>query len=107
MIIMDIHEMRKAHKYTQNNFWILQEEQNCRCIYCLKEFSSTIIEEYTMDDNALCPYCWIDTVIGENSGYTYSDDEALMMHEFFFNNNSYISEHILDLDLLNKYKHLM
>jgi len=107
MIVMDLDEMRKAHKFVQDNFWLLQEDQNCRCIYCLKEFNSKLIDEYTMDDNAICPYCWMDTVIGEKSGYTFTDDEASMMYDFFFNGSGEISEHILDLDLLNKFKHLM
>jgi len=52
---LTIEEMRKAHKFTNNNLELLHEEQNCRCIYCLKEFSSKTIEDYTMDDTALCP----------------------------------------------------
>jgi len=107
MIILDIEDMRQAHKFTNNNYELLQTEQNCRCIYCLKEYRSTLIDEFTMDNNALCPYCWVDAVIGESSGYSYTDDEASMMYEFFFRNSGDISEHILDLNLLEKFKDLL
>ena len=107
MKILDIEDMRKAHKYTNENYKMLQHEQNCRCIYCRKEFSSLRIDEYTGDNTALCPMCGIDAVIGELSGYKFDDDEALMMHTFFFKNSGGVSEHILDLELLDKFKDIL
>jgi uncharacterized protein CbrC (UPF0167 family) len=96
--------MRKAHKYCNNNIEYLQEPQMCVCIYCGSRFHSSEIKEYTMDNNALCPYCWIDTVIGEKSGFTFTDDELKNMYEFFFNSSTDgVSEHIKDLKLLEKF----
>lgn len=103
----NVEEMRKAHKFTHSNLWYLCENQNCRCIYCLEEFESLTIYDYTLDDTALCPYCGIDAVIGEKSGYTINKEEAQLFYEFFFNNSKdSFSEHISDLDLLDKYRGL-
>lgn len=93
--------MRAAHKFTNRNYEFLKEEQQCRCIYCKKEFMSSDIDEYTADNTALCPKCWIDAVIGESSGYILDDEFVDKMYEFFFNNDGPMSEHILDLDLEN------
>jgi hypothetical protein len=105
---MDIEYMRKAHKYTNDNVWYLVEPQDCICIYCLNRFNSTEIIDYSLDDTAICPYCLVDGVIGEKSGYIFTDDEAIMMYEFFFNSgDGTYTEHILDLELLEKFKDLL
>jgi len=107
MKILDIEDMRKAHKFANDNLWYLHEEQECVCIYCLSRFNSKDIEDYYMDDTACCPVCWVDGVIGEKSGYSFDDDEARMMHDFFFKNSGGVSEHILDLELLDKFKDIL
>lgn len=97
----DEKEMRKAHKFTHSNLWYLSENQTCRCIYCLEEFESNEIDDYTLDDTALCPRCGIDAVIGEKSGCIITKEEAEEFYEFFFlSGEGNISEHIIDLDLL-------
>ena len=86
-------EMLKAHTFTSNNYGMLIEKQNCRCIYCKEEFCSTSIREYTMDYTALCPNCSIDAVIGEKSGYVFDDETATQMYKYFFENAETISSH--------------
>jgi len=42
----------------------------CGCFYCLKIFPpKEIVEWCDRSTTALCPYCGIDSVIGEDSGY--------------------------------------
>ena len=94
------HTMRYAHKFCNQNYEYLKEEQTCRCIYCLKEFNSKEISDIDIcaDDTVLCPYCWIDAVIGEKSGFTFSNEEAKKMQNFFFKNYiNGMSEHMNDL----------
>lgn len=57
------------------------ENTKCGCFYCLKIFEPKEIEEYIEDDNeldrygtAICPYCGIDSVISESSGYPITED---------------------------------
>mgnify|MGYP000040876623 CR=1 FL=1 len=44
---------------------------------------------------------------GFQYGFKFDDDEALMMHTFFFKNSGGVSEHILDLELLDKFKDIL
>ena len=65
----------EAHKFSNNHMGAIQKDKVCGCFYCLKIFSPDEIDEWIIDDNpcdrggtAICPYCGIDSVIGESSG---------------------------------------
>ena len=61
-----------AHKYCTANRKQLAKDKVCGCFYCLKIYDPKEIEDWIQDkdgDTALCPYCDIDSVIGESSGY--------------------------------------
>ncbi len=69
-------QLKKAHSFSNNHKAALERPQKCGCFYCMEIFDSTEIKEWLIDDNpcdqggtALCPYCYIDSVIGESSGY--------------------------------------
>jgi hypothetical protein len=91
-----IEDLLEAHDYTNNNGHLLFVKQECVCIYCKERFSSDEIIQHTYSQygTALCPYCWIDSVIGEVSGYKLTDKFIEVMHEYFFNNSGYMSNHI-------------
>ncbi|MFW5891121.1 MAG: hypothetical protein ACOCUI_02780 [bacterium] len=91
-----IDDLLEAHKYTYNNGHLLFVKQECVCIYCKERFSSDKIFQHTYSQNgtALCPYCWIDSVIGEISGFNLTDNFIEVMNEYFFNNAGYMSNHI-------------
>ena len=60
----------EAHKYCTRNKENLQKDTICGCFYCLEIFSPKEIEMWlNREDTALCPYCCVDSVIGESSGY--------------------------------------
>lgn len=51
---------------------MLKNEKKCGCFYCCKIFSPNEIEDWCEDEpdrTAICPYCWIDSVIGESFVY--------------------------------------
>ncbi len=82
MDIMDEDQMDliAAHAYSNNHMEQLKRDKVCGCFYCLKIFSPSEIEEWIIDDNpcdrdgtAICPYCGIDAVIGESSGYPITE----------------------------------
>ena len=60
-----------AHKHSMNNRKALQRDSKCGCFYCLNIYSPKEIREWIRDSSgtALCPYCGIDAVISESSGY--------------------------------------
>lgn len=75
-----------AHRYCTNNRESLKKDSVCGCFYCLKIFSPTEITEWIKDANktALCPYCEIDSVIGEGSGYPITKDFLEGMKKYWF-----------------------
>jgi hypothetical protein len=77
----------EAHKYSANNKRLLLKNMKCGCFFCLKIFSPTEITDWIEDDTdetALCPYCSIDAVIGESSGFPITKEFLEKMHEHWF-----------------------
>ncbi len=75
-----------AHEYCTNNKDSLQEDSVCGCFYCLKIFSPSEIKDWIPDTKgtALCPYCEIDSVIGESSGYPITKEFLEEMQKYWF-----------------------
>jgi len=75
-----------AHEYCKNNQESLQGDSVCGCFYCLKIFSPAKITDWITDkkDTALCPYCGIDSVIGESSGYPITEEFLEKMQKYWF-----------------------
>lgn len=93
--IKDAPDYIEAHKYSNNHMEQLKKNSVCGCFYCLKIYSPTEIEEWIIDDNpcdkfgtAVCPYCNIDSVIGESSGYPITEDFLRKMNQHWFNSNA-------------------
>lgn len=82
-----IYDLESAHKYCSDNKAQLEAEQKCGCFYCRKIFPSSEIKDWIKEGTsgtALCPYCGIDAVIGENTGYAITDDFLHKMHLRWF-----------------------
>lgn len=75
-----------AHKNSINNKKSLQNDTVCGCFYCLKIYSPKEITEWIQDTDgtALCPYCGIDSVIGEGSGYPITEEFLKQMNKRWF-----------------------
>lgn len=82
-----MYDLEAAHNFSSDNKAQLESEQKCGCFYCRKIFSSSDIKNWINEGTigtALCPYCGIDAVIGENSGYVITDDFLHKMHLHWF-----------------------
>ena len=86
-----------AHNHCYDNMELLFAKQKCVCIYCWKSFeSSDIIRWYdSKHGTAECPYCGIDTVIGEISGYELDNKFIETMYNYYFNNEGSTSRHAI------------
>lgn len=75
-----------AHEYSINHKESLQNDSICGCFYCLKIFAPTEITEWLKDKKgtAICPYCGIDSVIGESSGYPITQEFLTKMQKYWF-----------------------
>ncbi|WP_028520291.1 hypothetical protein [Ruminococcus flavefaciens] len=81
----------KAHKFSNNHMEQLKNDKLCGCFYCLEIYSPSEINEWIVADNdcdrngtAICPYCGIDSVIGESSGYPITKDFLTKMNRYWF-----------------------
>ena len=82
----------KAHHFSSGNMPALKKDKLCGCFYCLEVFSPTEITEYLQDDDtlidkdgtALCPYCGVDSIIGQNSGYPITKTFLSKMKKYWF-----------------------
>ena len=84
-------DVQAAHKFSSNHRPELEKDRICGCFYCLRVFSPAEITEWIEDDNpvdsrgtAVCPYCGVDSVIGESSGYPITEQFLKAMHEVWF-----------------------
>lgn len=62
-----------------------------RLLYCQKIFKPSEIEDWLFDDNAcdrrgtaICPYCGVDSVIGESSGFPITEEFVKIMYDRWF-----------------------
>ncbi|MGE7666975.1 cytoplasmic protein [Ureibacillus composti] len=63
----------------------LEKDKICGCFYCEEIYHPTNITEWIDDGNtALCPYCGIDAVIGESSGYPITEQFLKEMYMEWF-----------------------
>jgi len=76
----------EAHRYSSNHKQQLLQDKVCGCFYCLEIFSPSEIGEWVPDsgETAICPYCGIDSVIGESSGYPITKEFLSAMNKVWF-----------------------
>ena len=75
-----------AHVHSSNHKETLLKDEKCGCFYCTEIFSPNEIDEWVMDPGgtALCPYCGVDSVIGESSGYPITKEFLEAMKNYWF-----------------------
>ena len=80
-----------AHQFSNNHKPELEKDHKCGCFYCLEIFDPAEIEEWLIHDNpcdrrgtAICPYCDIDSVIGESSGFPITKEFLEAMNKVWF-----------------------
>ena len=81
----------EAHKFSNNHMAQLKQDSVCGCFYCKKIFDPAEIFFWLTGDNdcdregtALCPYCGVDSVIGESSGFPITSEFLAQMRQYWF-----------------------
>jgi hypothetical protein len=61
----------KAKKYNCNHKPELKKDSICGCYFCFKIFDPKEIKTWITDENgtAECPYCYVDVILGEYTGF--------------------------------------
>lgn len=75
-----------AHKYSSGHRKQLLNDKVCGCFYCLAIFKPNAITDWIEDERgtAICPYCGIDSVIGESSEYPITVEFLKRMKDYWF-----------------------
>jgi len=84
------HPLRVAHRKSIYHRAAIERSQKCGCFYCEKIFDAGQITDWTdteephAQQTALCPFCGIDSVIGDNSGFEITKRFLEEMHGAWF-----------------------
>ena len=84
---MKLEDAIEAHSHCTANESALEKGTMCGCFYCLRVFPASMITEWINDRNgktAVCPFCGIDSVIGEGSGYPITEAFLKKMKKRWF-----------------------
>lgn len=74
-----------AHGCSKDHRAQIDASSLCGCFCCLSTFPPAKIETWTDDETrAWCPVCWIDSVIGDASGFPITKEFLSEMCEFWF-----------------------
>ena len=81
-----------AHNFCTRQKSELEGDRRCGCFYCLKIYSPKEITNWLSEGagTALCPYCGMDSVIGESSGYPITDEFLKEMKKYWFREVYYL-----------------
>lgn len=67
------------------NRQIIQQSVNAGCFKCLKIFPVSEIKQYTDNDQTvICPYCDVDSVVGDMCGFKLSESILKTAHDFWY-----------------------
>ena len=81
-------DLLAAHKFCTGNKEQLMSDRICGCFYCLSIYDPK--EIHTWIDNGttgLCPYCGVDAILSESSGYPITKEFLQKMHGRWFEIN--------------------
>ncbi len=83
---MKYDRVKKAHDFCINNKPALLKDEKCGCFFCIRVFETNLITEWIPDTDgtALCPFCGVDAVIPEGSGYPINKEFLEVMHKYWF-----------------------
>lgn len=96
--IIDVMELteedyKEIYRKSRNHKKQLEKDSICGCFYCEMIFQPTEIVEWCpekingKDCTAICPYCDIDAVIGESSGYKITRELLRKLNKIWFSKN--------------------
>ena len=84
-------DIKAAHSHSSRNRTVILKSSICGCFYCGKTFPPTLITEWryfsqTATETAFCPFCEIDSVIGDAGGFPITPAFLKTMTEYWFEN---------------------
>ncbi len=82
---MNDDDLVAAHQHCAKHKDEIRSSTLCGCFACLKQFSPSAIDVWLdAEGTAICPYCSVDAVIGDKSGYPVSEAFLADMKRMWF-----------------------
>ncbi len=80
--------LKELHKHSSCNETQLRSSHKCGCFSCETVFNVKEITEWYKNDNeertAICPYCWVDSVLGDSCGVEITPQLLGAMNRKYF-----------------------
>lgn len=76
-----------AHMLSLSNYDMLAKDKICGCFHCCKIFEPAKITEWINEKKgktAVCPFCGIDSVLGESAGFPITEEFLNTMKKQWF-----------------------
>ena len=78
-------DLEAVHKASFKNRESIEKSEKCACFFCGKVFSPSEIEDWTDGGKtALCPFCNVDSVIGDGAVYPLTEELLNSLHKYSF-----------------------
>jgi hypothetical protein len=83
-------ELERAHKFCFKNEFSVKNSTLCGCFKCLAIYPSSLVSENDIygesngGKTVFCPYCRIDSVIGDKSNFPINTDFLTAMNSHYF-----------------------
>ena len=79
------YDFEAARKASFKNRESIEKSEKCACFFCGKVFSPSEIEDWTDGGKtAICPFCDVDSVIGDGAGYPLTKELLDGLHKYSF-----------------------
>lgn len=76
---------RQLSQFAMKNKPLVDISTRVGCYHCCKIFPATEIKEYTDDGKTcICPYCNIDAIVPDSSGYVITEANLKIAHDYWF-----------------------
>lgn len=78
--------LEKLHKDCSHHKDRLQKVKKAGCFYCSRIFNTSLIKEWVgrEGDEALCPYCGIDSVLPHEGQFPLTKEFLTKMYKYYF-----------------------
>lgn len=88
MKVIQFPDAKKAHKHSIRHYEEIQRSIKCGCFHCCRIFEAEEVRQWVEETDGgvtgLCPFCGIDSIIGDASGYPIVKGFLRKMERAFF-----------------------
>ena len=80
--------IQEAAEFALHNADLLHKSQQAACYHCLSLFPVEEIGDFRAEEEgaatAYCPVCGVDAVLGDQTGYVFTDNQLRELGEYWF-----------------------